>query len=64
VAGYTADASHKLVYETISENGTPVVYTGDPTKLPFDQAGHETIVILYNSPNVHPKAFTNWLNGE
>ena len=64
VAGYTADASHKLVFETIPENGTPVVYTGDPTKLPFDQTGHETIVVLYNSPNVHPKAFTNWLNGE
>ncbi|MGH2485135.1 MAG: hypothetical protein ACRDHE_03885 [Ktedonobacterales bacterium] len=64
VAGYTADASHKLVFETIPENGTPIVYTGDPTKLPFDQTGHETIVILYNSPNVHPKAFTNWLNGE
>ena len=64
VAGYTADASHPLVFETISENGTPVKYTGDPRNLVFDPAGHETIVILYNSPKVQPKAFTNWLQGE
>lgn len=64
VAGYTADAGHQLVFETIAENGSPVKYTGDPRNLVFDQAGHETIVILYNSPNVHPKAFTGWLNGE
>lgn len=64
IAGYTADASHPLVFETISENGTPVKYTGDPHNLVFDPAGHETIVILYNSPNVHPKAFTNWMQGE
>lgn len=53
-----ADATHKLQFYTIDENGQPKAYTGDPWNIPLKS--HETIVILYNSPDVTPKPFTNW----
>jgi hypothetical protein len=58
VEGYKADASHSLKFVTIDESGKQTVVTGDPWNIPL--TAHETIVILYNSPNVQPTPYTNW----
>ena len=60
--GYTADATHKLTFVTIDGTGHKTVVTGNPLNIKFTE--HETIYILYNSPNVTPQAFTKWLPGE
>jgi hypothetical protein len=54
----TADATHSLVFEVFDANGKLTRYTGNPLSLPLH--AHDTIVILYNSPNAKPFAFTNW----
>jgi hypothetical protein len=58
VIQYKADATHLLVFEVFDANGKLTRYTGDPLNLPFH--AHDTIVILYNSPNVKPFPFTAW----
>jgi hypothetical protein len=58
VMQYTADASHPLVFEVFDANGHLSKVMGDPLSVPLQ--AHETIVILYNSPNVQPKPYTNW----
>ncbi|MGH2515583.1 MAG: hypothetical protein ACRDHP_07995 [Ktedonobacterales bacterium] len=58
VMQYTADAAHPLTFEVFDTNGKLTKYTGNPLNLPFH--AHDTIVILYNSPNVKPTPFTNW----
>lgn len=58
VMQYQADATHPLVYEVFDANGKLTTYTGNPVNLPLQ--AHDTIVILYNSPNVKPFPFTNW----
>jgi len=58
VGSYTATAQHKLVYEVFDATGKLSTITGDPRQIAL--ANHDTIVILYNSPNVHPTAYTNW----
>jgi hypothetical protein len=58
VMQYRADATHALVFEVFDANGKLTTYTGDPLSLPFH--AHDTIVILYNSPNVKPVPFTAW----
>lgn len=58
VMQYTADAAHPLVFEVFDANGKLTTYTSNPVNLPLH--AHDTIVILYNSPNVKPVPFTNW----
>jgi hypothetical protein len=58
VMQYKADATHSLVFEVFDANGKLTRYTGDPLNLPFH--AHDTIVILYNSPNAKPIPFTSW----
>ena len=57
VLGYTSDASHPLVFETLV-NGALTPYTGDPRAIVLTE--HDTITILYNSPNAHPTPYTDW----
>ncbi|HEX5157184.1 MAG TPA: hypothetical protein VFW17_08215 [Ktedonobacterales bacterium] len=56
--GNKADSTHKLVFEVFDASGKLTQVTSDPRAIGL--AEHETIVILYNSPNVQPKPFTNW----
>jgi hypothetical protein len=58
VLSYRADSRHPITYEVFDANGHLSKITGDPRA--FQLADHQTIVILYNSPNIHPSAFTNW----
>lgn len=58
MGSYKADASHKLVFEYFDANGKLHPWTGNPLNLPLKS--HETVVILYDSPNATPTAFTNW----
>lgn len=59
---YKADATHKLVFETVDGKGKVTSVTGDPWDIKL--APHETIYVLYNSPNVTPAPFTKWLPNE
>ncbi len=60
VQGYKADASHKLTFVTFDANGHMTTYTGDPWTMPIQ--AHESIIILYNSPDVQPAPHTDWTN--
>ncbi len=62
VLGYTADATHKLEFVTFDGSGHKTVVTGNPLNIKFSE--HETIYILYNSPNITPQPFTKFLPGE
>ncbi len=60
VGGYKVDSAHKLVVKLIDKSGNVTTYTGNPYTMPLgDQA---TIYLLYNSPNVQLKPYTNWSN--
>jgi hypothetical protein len=56
--GNKADSTHKLVFEVFDASGKLTQTTSDPRAIGV--AEHETIVILYNSPNVQAKPFTDW----
>lgn len=58
VMGHKADASHKLVFQVFDADGKMTTVTSDPRQI--ELKAHQTIVILYNSPNVTPKAYTDW----
>ncbi len=58
VGTYKTNSSHKLVFEVFDANGKLTTITSDPRAITL--VNHETLVILYNSPNVHPKAYSNW----
>lgn len=60
VGGYQVDSTHKLVIKLIDQNGVVTTYTGNPHNIPLTE--HQTIYVLYNSPNVSVKPFTDWLN--
>ena len=62
VMSYKADATHTLTFVTFDGNGHKTVVKGNPLNIAFSE--HETIYILYNSPNVTPTPFTNFLPGE
>jgi hypothetical protein len=51
-----------LKFVTIDENGKQTVQTGNPLDIKFSP--HETIYILYDSPNAQPQQFKNFLPGE
>jgi len=59
---YTADASHPLKAEVFTANGQMTTYAGNPWNITLTP--HETVVLLYNSPNVRPTPFTGWQPGE
>ena len=58
VGGYKVDSAHKLVVKLIDKSGNVTTYTGNPYNMPL--ADQETIYLLYNSPNVQLKPYTNW----
>jgi len=58
VANNNSDATNGLTFAYFDANGKLIPYTGDPRVLPL--ADHETVVVLYNSPTVHPTPFTDW----
>ncbi len=58
VMNNTSDTTNTLMFKIFDGNGKMLSYTGDPHTLPV--ADHQTIVILYNSPDVHPTPFTDW----
>jgi hypothetical protein len=60
VGGYKVDSSHKLIIKLIDKSGNVTTYTGNPYNIPLGD--QETIYVLYNSPNVSLKPYTNWQN--
>jgi len=52
MGSYTANSQHKLVYEVFDANGKLSTATTDLRQIAL--GAHETIVIHYNNPNVHP----------
>lgn len=52
------DAGHQLTVVIFDANGNKTTYTGDPAQIPLH--AHDTIYLLYNSPNVQPTPFTAW----
>jgi len=56
--GKKVDSTHKLTFQVFDASGKLKQATTDPRAIGFEE--HETIAILYNSPNVQPKAFTGW----
>jgi len=54
--GKPVDANHKLVIEILDVNGKVVqTLSGDPRKFVFND--HQTIMMLYNSPDVKPSGY-------
>jgi hypothetical protein len=62
VMQYKVDASHPLTVDVFDASGHMTTYTGNPWDIKIQP--HETIALLYNSPGVHPAAFTGWAAGE
>lgn len=59
--GNTVDSSHKLVTEVFDANGKLVQVLDTPDKAAgVVLSNHETIVMLYNSPNVKATPNSNW----
>lgn len=54
------DSTHSLVIKLVDNSGKVTTYTGDPRNLPL--VDEQTIYILYNSPNVALKPYTDWAN--
>lgn len=60
IGNYKVDSSHKLVVKLIDKSGNVTTYTGNPYAIPLGD--EETIYLLYNSPNVPLKPYTDWQN--
>jgi hypothetical protein len=60
VGANVADATHPLTFETIDQTGNVTKWPSgqDPWNIPL--TAHETIFILYNSPDIKPTAYTQW----
>lgn len=58
LGSHTATSAHALTFYVSDASGKMVKYTGNPRNIPIED--HETIAVLYNSPNVTPAPFTNW----
>lgn len=59
--GDPVSSTDKLQVVIYDANGNKSISTGDPAKIQL--TAHETVFLLYNSPNVKTAAFTNW-NGD
>jgi hypothetical protein len=55
---YKADSAHPLTFEVFDASGKLTKVTGNPRDIVLQ--AHQTIVVLYNSPNVQPQPFTQW----
>jgi len=60
IGTYKVDSAHQLVIKLIDKNGAVTTYTGNPYDIPLGD--NETIYMLYNSPNVPLKPYTDWQN--
>jgi len=58
ILSYQAAQNQNLGFELFDENGNQHLYTRDPGTIPLME--HETIVVLLNSPGIHPVPFTDW----
>lgn len=58
ILGYQSDAGQSLIFKIFDANGDPQSYTGDPRSILLSE--HETIVVLFQSPHVLPRPFTDW----
>lgn len=58
--GNPVDANHKLVAEVYDANGKLVKTADAASAGDITLTNHETIVLLYNSPNVKPSPNTDW----
>lgn len=56
--GNKTDSTHKLMFYVFDASGKMTQVTSDPRAIALGE--HESVVILYNSPNVQPKPFTDW----
>jgi dipeptidyl aminopeptidase/acylaminoacyl peptidase len=56
--GHQVGGANKLVIDVYDANGKMTVYTGNPLDLKL--AEHQTIYLLYDSPNVKTAPFTQW----
>lgn len=56
--GHQVSGSNKLVIDVYDANGKMTVYTGNPLDLKLQ--AHQTVYLLYNSPNVKTAPFTQW----
>jgi len=62
VMNYTVGKGDTLKFVTIDQNGKQTVVTGNPLDIQFTP--HQTVYILFDSPNVQPQQFKNFLPGE
>ena len=60
IGTYKVDSAHPLVIKLINNSGAVTTFTGNPYDLKLSD--QETIYILYNSPNVPLKPYTDWQN--
>ncbi|HZO71113.1 MAG TPA: MFS transporter [Ktedonobacteraceae bacterium] len=58
ILGYRSDAGQSLTFKIFDANGDPQPFTGDPRSISLTE--HETIVVLFQSPHVLPRPFTDW----
>lgn len=58
VGTHVTKQGEKVTYEIWDGNGHFEIYNGDPAKIQLQN--HETIAILYESPNAHPLPYTDW----
>ena len=58
VMGNKADATHSLTFQVFDASGKMTQVTSDPRAIAL--AEHETVVVLYNSPDVKAQPFTGW----
>lgn len=56
--GYQVNSGNKLVVVVYDANGNKSTFTGDPAKLRL--TAHETVFLLYNSPNVKTAPYASW----
>lgn len=60
IGTYKVDSAHPLIIKLIDKSGKVTTYTGNPYDIALGD--QETIYILYNSPNVPIKPYTDWQN--
>lgn len=60
IGTYKVDSSHQLVIKLIDKSGNVTTYTGNPYDITLGD--DQTIYLLYNSPNVPLKPYTDWQN--